>query len=179
MDNLFNPDIYWSIVATMACLAVAVFFALQRITAGYGMMYDRRWGPTVGNRLGWVLMEAPVFIAMLALWILSPRKAEAAPAAMALLFLLHYFQRSFIFPMLIRGKSRMPLAIIAMGVAFNLINAYMIGGWLFYVSPPDTYSSSWLSSPLFIAGTAVFFAGMAINWQSDHIVRNLWRPEKY
>ena len=44
MDNLFNPDIYWSIVATMACLAVAVFFALQRITAGYGMMYDRRWG---------------------------------------------------------------------------------------------------------------------------------------
>lgn len=79
MDNLFNPDIYWSIVATMACLAVAVFFALQRITAGYGMMYDRRWGPTVGNRLGWVLMEAPVFIAMLALWILSPRKAEALP----------------------------------------------------------------------------------------------------
>lgn len=78
--------------------------------------------------------------------------------------------------MLIRGKSRMPLAIIAMGVAFNLINAYMIGGWLFYVSPPDTYSSSWLSSPLFIAGTAVFFAGMAINWQSDHIVRNLRRP---
>jgi 3-oxo-5-alpha-steroid 4-dehydrogenase 1 len=95
---------------------------------------------------------------------------------MAALFLFHYFQRSFIFPMLIRGKSRMPLAIIAMGVIFNLVNAYMLAGQLFYVAPADTYTTAWLYSPQFIIGTAVFFVGMAINWQSDYIIRHLRRP---
>lgn len=176
MESLFNPDFYFSVVWTMIGLAAVVFVALQYVSAGYGMMYTRRWGPTVGNRAGWVLMEAPAFAAMLALWLCSGRRAEAAPAVMALLFLVHYFQRSFIFPLLIKGKGRMPLAIIAMGVAFNVINTYMIGGWIFYVAPAGTYPASWLLSPQFIAGAAVFAAGMAINIQSDNIVRHLRRP---
>ncbi len=175
-DILFSPDLYYSVVWSMLALAVVVFVALLKVTAGYGMMYDRRWGPTIGNRLGWVLMEAPVFVAMLLLWLLSPRRGELAPAVMACLFLLHYFQRSFIFPLLIKGKGRMPLAIIAMGVLFNLVNAYLIGGWLFWVSPAGTYTPQWLLSPCFIIGTLIFFTGMGINLQSDHIVRNLRRP---
>ncbi|MBD5227563.1 MAG: DUF1295 domain-containing protein [Bacteroidales bacterium] len=160
----------------MIGLAVVVFLCLQKVTAGYGMAYSPKWGPAVPNRLGWVLMEAPVFFAMLALWLCSPRRGEPALIVMACLFLFHYFQRSFIFPLLIKGKSKMPLAIILMGITFNLVNAYMIGGWLFYVAPADRYPASWLCSPLFILGTVVFFAGMAINWHSDHIIRHLRKP---
>ncbi|MDE6804458.1 MAG: DUF1295 domain-containing protein [Muribaculaceae bacterium] len=160
----------------MIALAAVVFFALHRITAGYGMMYDRKWGPALNNRVGWVVMEAPVFFAMLLLWLLSPRRSEVAPAVMTCLFLYHYFQRSFIFPMLIKGRSRMPLAIILCGIVFNLVNAYMIGGWLFYVSAPGTYPDSWLLSPCFIAGTLVFVAGNVINLHSDYIIRHLRRP---
>ena len=174
--SIFEPTVYYSIVGAMFALAVVVFFALQRITAGYGMMYNRRWGPTIGNRIGWILMEAPSFAAMLVLWLLSPRAAHPALIVMATLFEIHYFQRSFIFPFLIRGKSRMPIAIIAMGITFNVINSYMIGGWLFYVSPEDAYPVSWLASPLFILGTVIFFVGMAINLWSDHIIRNLRKP---
>lgn len=176
MEHIFSHDFYFAVVWTMLALAAVVFLALQHVTAGYGMMYSRRWGPTVNNRLGWVLMEAPVFIAMLLLWLCSPRRTEAAPAVMATLFLLHYFQRSFIFPLLIKGNGRMPLAIIAMGVVFNIINAYMIGGWLFYASPNGTYPVSWMWSPQFIAGTLIFFTGMAVNIQSDSIVRSLRKP---
>lgn len=163
-------------VCTMLVLAVVTFCALQRISAGYGMMYNSKWGPTLNNRLGWVLMEAPSFICMLLLWILSPRAADPAPAVMASLFLLHYFQRSFIFPLLIRGKSRMPLAIILMGILFNVVNCYMIGGWIFYVAPASMYPASWLCSPLFILGTLIFFAGMAINLRADYIIRHLRNP---
>lgn len=176
MTDIFAPDIYNTVIVTMACLAVVVFIALQWIEAGYGVAYTRKWGPTVNNRLGWVLMEAPVFIAMLLLWILSPRRDQTAPAVMASIFLLHYFQRSFIFPLLIRGRGRMPLTVILMGVTFNLINAYMIGGWLFYVSPPDTYPATWLCSWQFIAGSLLFAWGMFTNLQSDRIIRNLRRP---
>lgn len=171
MDTL-----YYAVVGTMIGLAVIVFFALQRLTAGYGMMYTPKWGPTVGNRLGWILMEAPAFICMLLLWIFSPRALDPAPFVMGAIFELHYFQRAFIFPFLMRGKNRMPLAIIAMGVVFNAINAYMIGGWIFHVSPADTYPVSWLWSPLFILGTVIFFIGMAINLRSDYIIRHLRKP---
>lgn len=173
---IFDPAKYYGVVITMLGLAVVVFIVLQRVTAGYGMMYDKRWGATVGNRVGWVVMEAPSFVAMLLLWVLSDRAAQPALIVMASLFEIHYFQRSFIFPMLLRGKGRMPVAIIAMGVVFNVINAYMIGGWLFYVSPAEEYPTAWLGSPLFIFGTVIFIAGMIINLQSDRIIRNLRKP---
>ena len=71
----------------------------------------------------------------------------------------------------------MPLSVILMGVTFNTLNAYMIGGWLFYVSPVDYYGGvSWFASPMFIVGCAIFFAGMAINWHSDYIIRHLRKP---
>lgn len=176
MEILFNPATYDIIVGSMIVLAVIVFFALQRVTAGYGMMYTKIWGPTINNRIGWVLMEAPVFFAMLALWLCSPRKGEAPLIVMCSLFLLHYFQRSFIFPLMIKGKGRMPLAIILMGITFNLLNAYMIGGWLFYISPVDAYPTDWLYNPLFILGAIIFFIGMGINLHSDRIIRNLRKP---
>lgn len=172
----WNPEYFNFMLIAMAVLAVIVFVALHFVEAGYGMMYTRRWGVTVNNRLGWVLMEAPVFVAMAVLWYCSARRYEIAPVVMFLLFELHYFQRSFVFPLLIRGNGRMPVSIILMGIVFNLLNAVMQGGWIFYVSPADRYPESWLYSPEFIAGTSIFFAGMAINIHSDNVIRNLRKP---
>ncbi|MBO7382699.1 MAG: 3-oxo-5-alpha-steroid 4-dehydrogenase [Muribaculaceae bacterium] len=165
-----------TLLIVMALTAVVVFISLHFVSAGYGMMYTRRWGPSVNNRLGWVMMEAPVFIAMCILWALSPRQWDTTPLVIFCLFQAHYFQRSFIFPMLIQGKNRMPLSIILMGVLFNLINALMQGGWIFYLSPEGMYSPEWLCTPQFIIGTLIFIAGMAINIHSDHIIRHLRRP---
>lgn len=176
MDSLFSEQVYYCVAWAMVALAVVVFFALRHISAGYGMMYSSRWGASVGNRLGWVLMESPVVAAMTALWLCSPRRGEAALVVMVGLFLYHYVQRSFIFPLLIKGRSRMPWCIVACGVTFNLVNAYLIGGWLFYVSPPGEYPVDWLWSWQFIAGTVLFFAGNIINLHSDSIIRHLRRP---
>lgn len=174
--EIFSPDFYYAVAGVMICLAVVVFIALFRITAPYGMAYSSKWGPSIPNKIGWVIMEAPSFFGMLLLWLLSSRRTEAAPIVMACIFLLHYFQRTFIFPLMMKGKSRMPVVIMLMGVTFNLVNAYLIGGWIFYVSPADAYPTSWLHSPLFILGTVIFVAGMAINLHSDHIIRHLRRP---
>lgn len=176
MRQIFNIELYYTVVGVMAFLAVIVFIALHKVEAAYGMTYSRKWGPSVNNKIGWICMETPAFICMVLIWAFSPRKGELAPAVMASLFLLHYFQRSFIFPLLMRGKSRMPWAIAGMGIIFNTINAYMIGGWLFFVAPSDRYPAAWLISPLFILGTVIFFLGMAINIHSDHVVRNLRKP---
>ena len=132
---MISNGIFDTFLIVMAVTAVIVFIALQFVEAGYGMMYTKKWGPAINNRLGWVMMEAPVFIVMAILWWCSSRRAEVAPLVMFLLFELHYFQRSFIFPLLIRTKGKMPLSIILMGVLFNVLNALMQGGWNGYKYP--------------------------------------------
>lgn len=177
MQEIFNPEVFNTVLSVMALSAVVVFLCLLKVEAGYGVAYTKKWGPAVNNKLGWILMEAPVFFAMLWLWLSSDRRGDTVLVVMALLFLFHYFQRSFVFPFLIKGKSVMPLSVILMGVTFNTLNAYMIGGWLFYVSPVDYYGGvSWLMSPMFIVGCVIFFVGMAINWHSDYIIRHLRKP---
>lgn len=160
----------------MAIIAVVVFVALFFVNAGYGKFYNKRWGPTLDNHLGWFLMEAPVFVAMLVLWWLSDRRGDYVRLVFLLLFEAHYFHRSFIFPLQLRGHSRMPWAIVGMGALFNTLNAFMQGGWIFYISPADMYPASWLRSLPFIAGVVIFAAGMFINIQSDTIIRNLRQP---
>lgn len=173
---MFSVETFNVFLAVMAITAVVVFIALHFVEAGYGMMYNHRWGPAIDNRVGWVLMEAPVFIVMIVLWSMSPRQWDIAPLVMFLLFQTHYFQRSFIFPLLIKGKSKMPLSIILMGVIFNVLNAMMQGGWIFYVSDSNRYGVEWLWSWQFIVGIVVFATGMVININSDYIIRHLRRP---
>ena len=75
-----------------------------------------------------------------------------------------------------KGKSKMPIGIMLMGITFNILNGYMQGEWLFYLAPEDMYTQSWLYSPQFLIGTLLFFIGMVINLHSDHIVRHLRKP---
>ena len=163
-------------LAVMAVIAVIVFVALYFVDAGYGKFYKPKWGPSVDNHLGWFLMEVPVFIAMLVLWWFSDRRNDSVRLVFLLIFELHYFHRSFIFPLHLRGHNRMPWTIVLMGAVFNTLNAFMQGGWIFYVSPIERYPQSWLTSLPFLAGTVLFFAGMYINIQSDGIIRNLRKP---
>ncbi len=167
---------YTILLWVMTALAVVVFIALFFVDAGYGMLLNRRWGRTISNRWGWFVMEAPVFLFMTVLWLLSDRRFEVAPLCFLLLFQIHYFQRAFVFPFLLRGKGRMPIAIIAMGILFNTINALMQGGWIFYLAPADRYTPDWLLTPQFIIGTLIFLFGMVVNIQSDYIIRHLRRP---
>ena len=160
----------------MIIIAVIVFIALYFVTAGYGVFYNKKWGPTVPNKLGWILMESPVFVVMILLCVFSERSSNIVCLIFLILFEIHYFQRSFVFPFLIRGKSKMPLSVIVMGVVFNVLNAIMQGGWIFYVSPENKYELSWLLSPQFIIGTLIFIVGMIINIHSDYVIRNLRKP---
>lgn len=163
---------YNTFLWVMAAVAVVVFVALQFFEAGYGYLFDRRYGPPVNNKVGWVLMESPVFVAMCILWAMSDRQWATVPLVLFSMFQLHYFQRSFIFPLLMRGKSKMPLGIVLMGMVFNTLNALMQGGWIFYLAPADYYAD-WFAKPYIYVGVLLFFAGMFINMQSDYIIRHL------
>lgn len=171
-----DQNFYEIVLKVMTVLAVIVFLALQYFKAGYGYLRDSKWGPMIDNKVGWVLMELPVFISMLLFFIFTESYRNIAVTVMISLFLIHYLQRSLVFPFLMKGKSKIPVAIVAMGVTFNLVNVYMIGSWLFLYAPADRYTAEWLLTPQFIIGTLIFIFGMAVNLQSDHIIRHLRKP---
>ncbi len=173
---LFNQAQFNFLLFVMAIIAVVVFVALYFVEAGYGKMISPKWGPAISNKVAWVLMECPVFFVLLYLWANSDRQFETVPLIFFLLFELHYFQRSFIFPFLLKGKSKMPISIMLMGVIFNTINGYMQGEWIFYLAPNDMYTLAWLTTPQFILGTIIFFTGMGINMHSDYVIRHLRKP---
>ena len=173
---ILNLDQFNFLLFIMAICAVVVFVALYFVEAGYGKMISPKWGPAINNKVAWVLMECPVFFVLFYFWINSSRQFEVVPLIFFLLFELHYFQRSFIFPFLLKGKSKMPITIMLMGVTFNTINGYMQGEWIFFLSPNNLYTENWLTTPQFIIGTILFFAGMAININSDYIIRHLRKP---
>ena len=160
----------------MTIIALVVFVSLFFVEAGYGKLISKKWGPSINNKVAWVMMECPVFFVIAYLWWMSDRTFEIVPLIMFLLFELHYFQRSFIFPFLLKGDSKMPIAIMLMGVFFNIANGYIQGRWIFYLAPENMYTESWLTSWQFILGTSIFIIGLIINWNSDHVIRNLRAP---
>lgn len=168
---------YNLLLKSMVAMASVVFVALYFVKAGYGKFRTPGWGFSINNKLAWVLMEAPVFLTMAVLWLESSDKWQLPQLVLFLLFELHYFQRSFVFPLLLKGKGMMPVSIMLMGVTFNVVNGMMQAGGLF-VFPPAGYASgaSYLLQPRTLAGIAVFFVGMAVNLHSDHVIRSLRKP---
>lgn len=168
----------------MALVGLVVFIALYFVDAGYGKMRTEKWGPAINNKIGWCLMEAPVFIVVLFLYLRSLNLYGGVTRnvpywVFLLLFEAHYFQRSFIFPFMMKGKSKMPLVIMGLSVLWNLINGYIQGYWLFHIAPlykPELYTASWVTDPRFIIGICIFIIGMIINLHSDYVIRHLRKP---
>jgi steroid 5-alpha-reductase/3-oxo-5-alpha-steroid 4-dehydrogenase 1 len=163
----------WVTLGVIATAVPTLLYLLFR-TAPYGRHGRAGWGPTVSPRFGWILMESPAVLAWLGIYLAGPNRAEMAPLALAAMWQAHYIHRTFIFPFRMRGDGRrMPLVIAASGAFFNVINAYVNARW---VSTLGSYPDTWLTSPWFLAGAAVFAVGMAVNLHADTVLLNLRAP---
>ena len=174
---MINEQSFNYLIFGMLVLAIIVFISLYFVTAGYGQFRTHQWGWSINNKVAWTLMEAPVFMVMIAIWCTSGWSFHVPELILLGLFLLHYFQRSFVFPWLMTGKSRMPIVIMLMGVLFNVINGIMQGGGLYWYPNPDfqegaAYLLRWNA----ILGILLFLTGLCINWHSDHVIRHLRQP---
>ncbi len=161
-------------VASILLVAAVTFPALLFVAAPYGRHARSGWGPSLPARLGWMGMELPSPLC----FVLAFGRGEHAFEALPLLFLglyqLHYLQRTFIFPLLMRAGGRpMPLATAAMSFAFNIANGTLNG---LAVSHFGSYGNAWLGDPRFLVGLVLFVAGYTINLHSDAVLRGLRGP---
>lgn len=167
-----EAEIYHWALLGMFAMAVLTAGALWVRTAPYGRYGEAGWGPTVNNRLGWIIMESPASLTIAVMFLLG----TPAVGAWVLLAVweVHYIHRAFLYPFKMRPGAPMPLSIAAMGAIFNVYNGYLNGRWLSHFS--TAYDGTWLADPRFAAGVVLFFAGFAINLHADKVLRNLRKP---
>ena len=168
-------SIYHIILSAMAFMGLFVFVTLYFVNAGYGKFRSKKWGYSVSNKLGWVLMECTALIPI------AYTIVVLSPSNLAILFMslyaLHYVYRSFIFPALLKGKSKMPLAIVDMGATFNFINSSLLCASV-VAFPKESYTDicSYAGNWNFWVGLVLFFTGMYTHMKADHTIRNLRKP---
>ncbi len=165
----FNTFVLW-----WMALAVVVFIVLFFISAPYGR---HTWlkGPALPGKVGWLIMECPSSLLM-AWWFITGTHHNLMAWIFIVLWEIHYVQRSFIFPLRMKGRVKpMPLLTALMAVSFNVMNAWLVSRWLF-TDVAQPYETSWLLDPRFLAGTALFAFGYYVNYQSDAILLNLRKP---
>jgi 3-oxo-5-alpha-steroid 4-dehydrogenase 1 len=167
--------IYNGLLIGWFVLGVVVFVALFFVVAPYGRHTRKGWGYTIGDKLGWVLMEAPAPIAFVVCFLLSGNGITTVTLVFLFLWEAHYLHRAFIYPFSLRGTARrMTVLVMSFGFLFNIMNGYLNGRYIFSFS--GGYGSDWLSDPRFIVGTVLFIIGFTINRQADIALRELRRP---
>jgi 3-oxo-5-alpha-steroid 4-dehydrogenase 1 len=192
-------DIISLLSYAMLCTSVPTLLALTcgRLSAPYGKYATDKlanyFGFMVNGQIAWVIQELPSFAIALYLWFtcasIESIKTEQSQIYLSLnainqrtvllsLYLLHYTNRTFIFPLRIRGGKPTPFGIMMMAFSFCLWNGYIQGRSL---TLPVTSSTEALFrqdvlSPRFVIGVFLFFVGMNINMHADNVLRNLRKP---
>jgi len=141
------------------------------IAAPYGRHANRKWGPEINNKTGWVIMEIVSLLAFSYFFIIGNGHSAVA-GILAGLFVMHYIHRSLIYPFMLRtGSKKMPLAIVLFAILFNVVNGSING--IYLSSHPEQYSMDYLLQPNFIIGGIMFIAGVFINVRSDYYLLSL------
>ncbi|XP_012936789.1 3-oxo-5-alpha-steroid 4-dehydrogenase 1 [Aplysia californica] len=153
----------------------SVLISLQTVTAPYGRYARSGWGLAVPVKFAWIVQEFPSFAVPLfvAFYSECPKESNVLNRFALGLFLFHYFQRTFIFPMLIRGGKPTPMVPFVMAIFFCMLNGYLQSTHLLKFADLGQSPLSYLRVA---AGACVFLTGMTINIHSDHVLRNLRKP---
>lgn len=155
--------IAWIIIAAL------VFISLLFIVAPYGRYFRRSFGPSINGRLGWVIMEAPAPLVFAALFITDIGIATIVQTIFLVMWLTHYLDRAFVYPLKFRISSRpLPLIVLIAGFVFNIVNAYLNSKYI--AVNTLKYSEIWLHDARFIAGFITFVLGFIVNRHSDYIL---------
>jgi steroid 5-alpha reductase family enzyme len=166
---------FYLIVYIWIALAILIFPVVIKVVAPYGRHTSKQWGAMIDNRYGWIMMELPALLVFAGFFLFGTMKHNVVTWLFFSLYVLHYVNRTLIFPFRLRTTGKkMPLAIVFMAIFFNFVNGFINGYYLGSVA--DQYTLEWLSDPRFISGITVFLFGMYINWQSDNILIHLRKP---
>lgn len=168
-----GEDTFYLIVYIWIALAVVVFPLALFVTAPYGR-HTKKIGFMIPNKLGWILMEIPSPVLCIYFFVTGSGEKTMMHYLFISLFVLHYVNRTFIWPLRTKTKGKqMPLVIAISALFFNMMNGPIIG---YYFGNFATYDPNWMYDIRFIFGMLLFIFGAYINISSDNKLLKLRKP---
>lgn len=144
-------------------IGILLFPVLIKNKVPYGRHTSQKWGITISNKIGWILMELPALLVCPIYYIFYNSNLYTINTLFILLWVLHYFNRTIIYPLRIKTKGkRMPLIIAALALFFNVINGLING---YYLSNTNYLEINYY---VLLFGFIIFFTGLIINIRSDN-----------
>jgi hypothetical protein len=164
-------DLLAAVLWTLGVSGAVTFVALLFVVAPYGRHARRGFGPMLNGTAGWVLMESTAAVVPLATYLVAGATRGAVAWVFLALWEVHYLYRAFVYPFRRKVAGELPALVVALGMAFNLLNGWANGAWLSHLGPP--VGPGWLVDPRFLAGLVLFVAGLAANLHSDQVLLDL------
>ena len=119
----FSQEDFYTIVYIWIAIAIIVFPVALFVTAPYGR-HTKEIGKMIPNKLGWILMEIPSPVLCIYFFVTGTADKTMFHYFFASLFVFHYLNRTFIWPIRTKTKGKqMPLVIAFSAVFFNLLRS--------------------------------------------------------
>lgn len=155
--------IYW------IALGLVIFPINLIFKAPYGRHSSKKWGIMIDNRLGWIIMELPALVLCPFVYFLFESTYNLSLLFISI-WILHYFNRTIIYPLRIKTKGKkMPLTIACSAFFFNVINGFFNGYFIALIN------IEFLNYLLIYFGLFLFLVGFFINVYSDNKLIKLRR----
>lgn len=176
MMSWYTGDPTYDTVLTLAFgLVIVVFIGAAFVKSPYGRFASDNWGINLSPRVGWFLMELPATLSFVFFYFQGRNRFEIVPLFFLFVWLVHYGNRGFVFPHLIRrpkgASASFSITIVVMGWLVTTLHGYLNAAFISDLGPHFTLD--WFADPRFIFGISVYYASFALNIHSDAIVRNL------
>lgn len=159
----------------MIITGIITFVACMVINAPYGRYTTGgHWGNLISAKLCWFLMESPNLWTT-AIVLITQKGGFVALSksnfALLCLFLIHYINRSLIFPLRLNKKSNpMPISVASLAFTYCTWNGFTQSIGLVAC---HRYDDAWLTDPRFIIGSIIFAFGLSVNIYSDSVLMSL------
>ncbi|KAI5567871.1 hypothetical protein BDE02_13G120300 [Populus trichocarpa] len=156
-------------------LGPPTFIALRFFQFPYGKHNRLGWGPTIPPPLAWFIMESPSTLLPLILFPFGHHFTNLKALVLMSPYLLHYFHRTFIYPLRIYQSTSQqntkttigfPLILTFNGFLTQALNTYIQARWVSHYKS-DYDSDGGLFWWKFFGGLVVFLWGMRINMWAD------------
>tara|TARA_B100001250_G_scaffold412266_1_gene443029 strand:- start:4505 stop:5278 length:774 start_codon:yes stop_codon:yes gene_type:complete len=173
MDQIItqNKFYYYALISWIG-LAIVTFIVLLLFKPSTYGRHTNIHRLSISNNFGWFLMELPTVLLMPYFLFKDLEENNIVILCFFVLYMIHYSNRVFIFPLKIRTQGKkIPVLIVLSAILFNICNTYFIG--YYFSQATSLYNFDWFFSPYFIIGLLVFLTGAYINHQSDTILINL------
>ena len=172
----YTGDSFYDTLLTVGFgFALFVGIAARFFDSPYGRFASSSFGLNLDPRLGWWLMELPATVVFIGVFALGSRRTELVPMILGAIWLLHYANRGWFFPLsmrVVKGKRHsFSMTVVGAGWFVTAMHAYLNAS--FFTEHGAHLTTAWLGDPRFVVGLLVYYSGLALVLHSEAVLRGL------